>query len=78
MPITCDPATLASSAHCFDCVIPGGAQLSVQTYLLMAIAGAGTGEAAIQQLVNDARCFACVIPPGELMAVQTYLLAQLV
>ncbi len=75
--ISTDPQTLAAAANCFNCIIPVGEQLAVQTYILAVIAGLPTDQAGVQALVNAARCFSCTIPPGDQLAVQNYILAQL-
>jgi hypothetical protein len=74
MAVNCDPSTLANAATCFDCDIPPGQQLAVQTYLLAVIAG---GSLDPTTLANAARCFQDCIPKGQQLAVQNYLLCQI-
>lgn len=70
--INCDPQALVTAAEQFQCCIPDGMQMAVQTYLLAVIAG---GSLDPQVLARAAECFKCL--DGMQAEVQTYLLCQI-
>lgn len=75
MAASTDTNVLANNARCYEQCIAPGMQLSVQTYLLAVLAGAGATNPRV--LANAARCFFSCIPNGNQASIQNYLLAVL-
>lgn len=76
MAIDCSPQGLATAAQQFECCIPDGAHLAVQTYLLAQIANALAGTSTDPKvLANLATCFRCL--DGNQASVQTFLLCAI-
>jgi hypothetical protein len=76
--ISCDPTTLANAAQCFECAIPFGGHMAVQTMLLAQIRAALIPGASTDPgfIANEARCFECT--GGNLSAMQVLLLCNIV
>ena len=72
----CSSQALATAASCFDCQVPPGLHMIIQTYLLAQIANTLAGTSTDPSvLANAARCFDCA--SSNLAAIQVYLLCQI-
>lgn len=77
MAIDCsDPGAVANAARCFECYIPPGMQVGVETYLLAVIANAITGSSMDPQALLTASS-AWSVAFGLEERLKAYLLCQI-